>query len=181
MENKKEFEDIALPNLPSLYSFALGMLKDPSAAEDMVQETILKAYEQFHRFRLGSNCRAWLFTIMKNLCIDQFRREKARPLLLSLDNQPSLYAEPEDSLTESLLTSITAEEIREAIANLPLEYRLPVALRDIEGFTYREIGEIIGCPAGTVMSRLYRGRRALKRILMKKKKEEMKQWISAVK
>ncbi|MBI3599185.1 MAG: sigma-70 family RNA polymerase sigma factor, partial [Nitrospinae bacterium] len=166
MEKKKEFEDLALSNLSSLYSFALGMLKDPSESEDMVQETILKSYEQFHQFKKGSNCKAWLFTIMKNLCIDRFRKERSRPVLVGLDNQPSLYPAPDDPLID--LPFITPEEIGDAIANLPIEYRLPVALRDIEGFTYREIGEIIGCPEGTIMSRLYRGRRLLKRILMKK-------------
>ncbi|MBI3815471.1 MAG: sigma-70 family RNA polymerase sigma factor [Nitrospinae bacterium] len=181
MEKKKEFEDLALSNLSSLYSFALGMLKDPSESEDMVQETILKSYEQFHQFKKGSNCKAWLFTIMKNLCIDRFRKERSRPVLVGLDNQPSLYPAPDDTLIDSILPSITSEEIRDAIAGLPIEYRLPVTLRDIEGLTYREIGEIMGCPEGTVMSRLYRGRRLLKRILMKKEKGEIKKWISAVK
>jgi RNA polymerase sigma-70 factor (ECF subfamily) len=178
MERKREFEDLALPYLSSLYSFALGMLKDSAEAEDMVQETILKAYEQFHRFKKGSNCKAWLFTIMKNLCIDRFRKERSRPVLVNMDNQPSLYPTPDDPLID--LPSITPEEIRDAIANLPIEYRLPVALRDIEGFTYREIGEIMECPEGTVMSKLYRGRKLLKRILIKKEKREVKRWISAV-
>jgi len=169
-----EFEKLALPQLPGLMRIALKMTGNKSDAEDLVQETMLKAFKAFESFEWGTNFRAWLFRIMINTHYnDQRHRKFFKNIEESSYNhwidkeiisQETMRAfnNPESSLCRRLV----AEEINSAIEKLPLEYKTIFLLADVEGFSYKEISEIAACPIGTVMSRLHRARRMLQSILL---------------
>ncbi|MFN2558014.1 MAG: sigma-70 family RNA polymerase sigma factor [Nitriliruptorales bacterium] len=169
-ERQQLFEEQALPYLDRLYSAALRYTRNPADAEDLVQETFAKAFSAFHQFEPGTNLRAWLYRILTNTYINQYRRRQRRP-----DEYPqeeiddfSLYdwiGGAGRSAEVEVLEHITAEEVRQALADLPESFRLAVYLADVEGFSYKEIADIMGTPVGTVMSRLHRGRKALQRAL----------------
>lgn len=167
-----EFEHVALVHLDALYNAALRMTGNQPDAEDLVQETYLKAYRFFHRFRKDSNCLAWLFKIMKNSYINRFRQKVREPTMVEYDaakpasdlahlESGDMAGSPEDDVLNKLLD----DEVESALRTLPDEFRLVVILSDIEGFQYKEIAEILGCPIGTVRSRLSRGRRLLRKQL----------------
>lgn len=172
---EKEFEKLALPHIDSLYNLALRLSKNPAEAEDLVQETFLQAYRSFHQFKEGTNCRAWLCKILYNLYINIYRKshrgpqweslEEVRPQYHSLISQEksSISANPE----EVLLRKSTAEEVRRALDDLLEEYRLVIILSDIDGLNYKEIAEVTDSPMGTIMSRIHRGRKQLREILLK--------------
>lgn len=165
---KKQFNDIALSHFNALYTFALSITAVAADAEDLVQETYLRAYQKFDQFEFGTSCKAWLFRIMRNIAIDQIRKKD--PLVATgndtcLDEMVCPRVEA-DHLTRTI-------DIKRAFSGLPPKYRLIVLLKDIEGFTYQEIAEILSFPIGTVMSRLYRGRKALKSILSVKRPREI--------
>jgi RNA polymerase sigma-70 factor, ECF subfamily len=172
--DKQRFQEEALPMLDSLYAAALRMTRNPADAEDLVQETMLRAYRAFDRFEPGTNLKAWLFRILTNAYINVYRKRQREPQKLSQDevedfdlyqqlkdHDPQFSATPESIVLDSLVDS----DILEAIDSLPEQFRLAVILSDIEGFTYAEMAEIMGVPMGTVMSRLHRGRKALQRVL----------------
>ena len=168
------FQQDALPLLDSLYGAALRMTRNPADAEDLVQETMLRAFRSFDRFEPGTNLKAWLFRILTNAYINTYRKKQREPQKVSQDQVEDfdLYQElkdhdPEISRTpESIvLDSLVDSDILEAIEDLPEQFRLAVVLSDIEGFSYAEMAEIMGVPMGTVMSRLHRGRRALQKRL----------------
>jgi RNA polymerase sigma-70 factor (ECF subfamily) len=160
----RQFKEIALSHFNSLYGFALSITGGPQDAEDLVQETYLRAYGKFDRFEFGTNCKAWMFKIMRNIAIDQIRKKD--PLLAigneTWDDELACIDVKADHLTCTI-------DIKSAFSRLPSKYRMVVLLKDIEGFTYPEIAEIMNFPIGTVMSRLHRGRKALKSILSVKK------------
>jgi RNA polymerase sigma-70 factor (ECF subfamily) len=171
---KQRFQEEALPMLDSLYGAALRMTRNPSDAEDLVQETMLRAYRAFDRFEPGTHLKAWLFRIMTNAYINTYRKRQREPLKLSQDEVEDfdLYqalrnhglqfaATPESIVLDSLVDS----DITDAIDGLREQYRLTVVLSDIEGFNYAEMAEIMAVPMGTVMSRLHRGRRVLQKRL----------------
>jgi RNA polymerase sigma-70 factor (ECF subfamily) len=170
---RAEFESIALGHAASLYNAAVRMTGNPRDAEDLVQETYLKAYRFFHRYEPGTNCKAWLFKILTNTFINSYRkRARERDALGGYESDDALErtASPEawGSLPgpeESFFSGHLSEEVKAALDELPVDFRMAVVLRDLEDFSYQEIADILGCPIGTVMSRLYRGRRLLQKRL----------------
>lgn len=166
-EKRKEFEEVALPYINSLYHMALKMTKNTQDAEDLVQETYLKAYRFFHKFQKGTNCKAWLFKILHNTYINSYRKKVKEPKVESVSEDPfyGIHGNILD-IEEELIKRTTRQEIKEALEKLSEEFRSVVILSDLEGFSYKEISEILDCPIGTVMSRLHRGRNHLKEILL---------------
>jgi RNA polymerase sigma-70 factor (ECF subfamily) len=169
-----DFESNDLPYRNQLYKTALRMTRSVEETEDLLQETYLKAYRYYDRFEEGTNLKAWLFRIMKNSFINSYRRNKKLPLHLEFDELQEGFEEADFELSQdpglSLETDVLGEEldheIREAMLNLPHDYKMAVLMVDIQGFTYQEVADIIGVPVGTVMSRLYRGRKKLERSLL---------------
>jgi RNA polymerase sigma-70 factor (ECF subfamily) len=169
------FADLAMPFMSGLYAAALRMTRNPSDAEDLVQETYLRAYRGFGGFQEGTNLKAWLYKILTNTYINMYRAKKRRPDEQTLDEMEdfSLYrriggleAVAADRSPEAeVLDSIPEESIKRAIEDLPEQFRMAVLLADVEGFSYKEIAEITEVPIGTVMSRLHRGRKQLQRRL----------------
>ena len=168
-ERRSVFTRDALPYLDALYSAALRYTRNPSDAEDLVQETYAKAYEKFHQFEPGTNLKAWLYRILSNTYINSYRRRQRRPAEVSADagedRSFSLYDRIAGATHEpaevEVLSRLTDDEVKQALAELPETFRMAVYLADVEGFRYAEIAEIMGTPVGTVMSRLHRGRARL--------------------
>lgn len=169
-----DFSSGRLPYRDQLYKSALRMTRSVEDAEDLIQETYLKAFKYYERFSEGTNFKAWLFKIMKNTFINSYRKRKLQPPKVD-------FGEVQEGLEETLLEhgqaaladpeswAMAAEmdaEVREALLSLPHDYKMVVLLADLEGFAYKEIADILAVPVGTVMSRLYRGRRMLERALL---------------
>lgn len=156
---------------PQLYAAALRLTRNPSDAEDLVQETFLKAYRGFGGFEDGSNLRAWLYRILTNNYINTYRSKQRRPDETDLADVEDLYlyrrldnleqAMASRSAEDQLLDLFTDDEVKAALEELPDNFRLPVLLADVEGFSYKEMADMLGLPIGTVMSRLHRGRKAM--------------------
>ena len=157
------FEAFIVPHVQMLLRLARRLVREPADAEDLVQETCLKAFRSFHQFCPGSNARAWLVTILLNACRDQARKVSHMPLTLSFDEVAEFVRLRQPACTPEAMAmqNNLGRLVRLAIDDLPPEFRLVVLLADVEGFTYQEIADTVGCPIGTVMSRLYRGRRLL--------------------
>lgn len=164
---RKEFEATALPHMDAIYNAALRMAKNQTEAEDLVQDTYLRAYRFFDKFKPGTSMRAWLFKILKNTCINNFKKRAKTPehvdfdQLRLLEDEPVSCPDPE----EEILYRLCHDELMRAIDALPEEFRLVILHSDVEGFTYKETAEIVDCPIGTVMSRLHRGRRILRNMM----------------
>ena len=172
--DKERFQVETLPLLDSLYGAAMRMTRNPADAEDLVQETMLRAYRAFDRFEPGTNLKAWLFRILTNAYINTYRKRQREPKKVSADELDDfdLYQElknhdPQFSETPEtlVLDQLVDSDILEAIEDLPEQFRLAVVLSDVEGFSYAEMAEIMDVPMGTVMSRLHRGRKALQKRL----------------
>jgi RNA polymerase sigma-70 factor (ECF subfamily) len=166
---KEEFERVAIPHLQSLYTSAFYLTRNSAAAEDLVQETYLRAYRFFHKFRPGTNCRAWLLTIQRRLFLNQYRQKKHEPEWVDLEKLDRDYeamlagepnGRPSDPEAIFCLKSL-GDEVASALGELPEDFRTAIVLVDIEGLTYDEAAEVMECPVGTIRSRLSRGRRML--------------------
>ncbi|UCC49190.1 MAG: sigma-70 family RNA polymerase sigma factor [Gemmatimonadota bacterium] len=165
---RQEFEREALVHLDMLYNVALRLSGNASDADDLVQETVTKAYRAWDKYEPGTNCRAWLVTILRNTFINQFRRESKRPSSVEYESveETSIFESVQDRDPEgSFFRYIVDDEVTRAIQELPEEFRIPVVLSDVEGMSYAEIAEILELPVGTVKSRLFRGRRRLQQRL----------------
>lgn len=164
------FEQQAMPYLDQLYGAALRMTRNPADAEDLVQETYLKGFAAFDSFTQGTNLRAWLFRILTNTFINAYRKKQREPFQSGSDDLTDWQLHDAESHTSTGLRSaemealdrITDSDVVQAMSNLPEDYRLAVYLADVEGFSYKEIAEIMETPVGTVMSRLHRGRKLLR-------------------
>ncbi len=178
--DKDRFVEDAAPLLDPLYSAALRMTRNPADAEDLVQDTMLRAYRSFDRFEPGTNLKAWLFRIMTNAYINIYRKRQREPQQISQEevedfdlyqelksHDPQWEATPENIVLDRLLDA----DIVSAIEDLPEQFRFAVILSDVEGFTYAEMAEIMDVPMGTVMSRLHRGRKALQKRLLQLARE----------
>lgn len=174
-ESTERFERDALPFLDQLYGGALRMTRNPTDAEDLVQETFLKAYAAFDSFTEGTNLRAWLFRILTNTYINQYRKKQRQPFQTGTDDLTDGQIFEAESHTSTGLRSAEAEamdrlgdqDVIDALATLPEDFRMAVYLADVEGFSYKEIADIMETPEGTVMSRLHRGRKMLRSLLEK--------------
>jgi RNA polymerase sigma-70 factor (ECF subfamily) len=172
---RREFEQSALPLLDNLYGAAMRLTRDPAEAEDLVQDSMVRAFRFWDTFKQGTNIKAWLFTILRNTFINGYHRRgrkksfqndvsaQVRSLgpAVAVAHSTSQPPGPEEAVS----MQITSARIREALESLPPDYRLAVTLADLEGLSYKEIAEVMDCPIGTVMSRIYRGRKNLHKLL----------------
>lgn len=173
MTTTERFESTALSHLDFLYGMAMKITRNEDDARDLVQETVLRAFRFFDKFEEGTNCKAWLYRILKNTYINHYRRARRRPNELALESYEDLpeaqmeqqgleQMDPEASFFNSLLK----EDVRRAYESLPQEYREVLALAVGEGFSYKEVASMVGCPIGTVMSRLHRARKIMQKQLL---------------
>ncbi|MGA7098340.1 MAG: sigma-70 family RNA polymerase sigma factor [Acidimicrobiia bacterium] len=175
MADQADFERDAMQYTRQLYSAALRMTRNPADAEDLVQETFLKAFRAYHTFEAGTNLKAWLYRILTNTYINRYRKESRRPSEVDLGTVEDLYlyrrigseesAEAARTTEDKVLDGLVESDIKKAVEDLPENFRIPVLLADMEGFSYKEIAEILDIPIGTVMSRLHRGRKAMQKSL----------------
>jgi RNA polymerase sigma-70 factor (ECF subfamily) len=175
LADQADFEKDAMEFAPQLYSAALRMTRNAADAEDVVQETFLKAYRSYDTFQAGTNLKAWLYRILTNTYINRYRKQVRRPSEVDFGEIEDLYLYKRLGSAESGSASRSAEDealqqfvdadVKAAVEELPEHFRMPVLLADVEGFSYKEIAEILDVPIGTVMSRLHRGRKALQKAL----------------
>jgi RNA polymerase sigma-70 factor (ECF subfamily) len=173
--DQANFEKDAIQYAPQLYSAALRMTRNPADAEDVVQETYLKAYRAYDSFQEGTNLKAWLYRILTNTFINRYRKQQRRPSEVELGELQDLYlfrrlgeeSGATRSAEEDALEHFVDEDVKAAMESLPEHFLLPVYYADVEGFSYKEIAEVMDIPIGTVMSRLHRGRKALQQKLWK--------------
>ena len=175
MADRERFAEQAMTHMAGLYSAALRMTRNPADAEDLVQETYLKAYRSFASYEEGTNLRAWLYRILTNTYINAYRAKQRRPTEADLGEVEDLYlyrrigaleaATASRSAEDQLMDMFTDDEVKNAMETLPETFRMAVYLADVEDFSYKEIAEILDVPIGTVMSRLHRGRKAMQKAL----------------
>jgi RNA polymerase sigma-70 factor, ECF subfamily len=175
MSAKEQFTSDAMQYAPQLFSTALRMTRNRSDAEDLVQETYVKGWRSFHTFQEGTNLRAWLFRIMTNTYINKYNAKKRRGTEVELDDVEELFlykrlgsidqSQLSSSAEDQMLELFTDDEVKGALESLPEDFRIPVLLSDVDGFSYKEIAEMLEIPMGTVMSRLHRGRKAMQKML----------------
>ena len=169
-DNFTDFEDQTLPYSELLYGAALRMTKDESKAEDLVQETYLRAYRFWHRFEQGTNLKAWLLRIQTNEFINRYRKTQREKTVFDLHNYDTAVQKYADENVEELppevrsqfLTRLMGDEVIKALDDLPIDFRMVVLLVDINDLSYKEVAEILNCPVGTVMSRLHRARKMMR-------------------
>jgi RNA polymerase sigma-70 factor (ECF subfamily) len=173
--DQEHFAEDAMPFMDALYSAAMRMTHSAADAEDLVQETYLRAYRGYKGFEVGTNLRAWLYRILTNTYINSYRSKQRRPTETDLGEVEDLYlyrrlggleaSERGRSAEDELMDLVTDSEVKDALDALPEQFRVAVLLADVEGFSYKEIADILDIPIGTVMSRLHRGRKGLQKLL----------------
>lgn len=172
IQKQEDFNREMIPHLDALYNFGLRLTSDPNDAEDLVQDTIVKAYRFFNSYEKGTNAKAWLFRILKNSYINNYRRDSKRPQQVDYDEVSSFYesiraARTDTSdLEDQMYRDLMDDDINGALEDLPEDFRTVVLLCDVEGFTYEEIANMLDVPIGTIRSRLHRGRNLLKAQLL---------------
>ena len=175
MSAQEQFTTDAMQYAPQFFSTALRMTRSRSDAEDLVQETYIKGWRSFHTFQEGTNLRAWLFRIMTNTYINKYNAQKRKGTEVELDDVEELFlykrwgsidqSQLSSSAEDQMLELFTDDEVKSALEDLPEDVRMPVLLSDVDGFSYKEISEMLEIPIGTVMSRLHRGRKAMQKML----------------
>jgi len=174
MADQAHFVEQAMEYMPSLYSAAMRMTRNSADAEDLVQETYLKAYRAFASFQEGTNLKAWMYRILTNSYINTYRAKSRQPEIDDVEDVEDFYLYHRigqnnsalgRSAEDEALDLFNDEEVKKALESLPDNFRIPVLLADVEGFSYKEIADIMGTPVGTTMSRLHRGRKALQKAL----------------
>jgi RNA polymerase sigma-70 factor (ECF subfamily) len=175
MADQATFADDAMQYSKQLYAAAMRMTRNPADAEDLVQETFLKAYRAYDSFTAGTNLKAWLYRILTNTYINKYRKAARRPDEVDLGDVEDLYlyrrvgseesAEASRTTEDRVLDGLVEADIKKAVESLPENFRIPVLLADLEGMSYQEIADILEIPIGTVMSRLHRGRKAMQKTL----------------
>jgi len=161
------FEAEAIRHKEALYNFALKMTNDLDDADDLVQETYLKAFRYFDKFERGTNCKAWLFSIMRNTFINEYRRVQKQPNKVDYDDVQNFFETIKETevkyqhVVGDAYSNTLDDEVTNAIAALPQDFQTIILLSDVEGFTYEEISDFLSCPIGTVRSRLHRARKML--------------------
>ena len=181
MSTRETFSVDAMQYAPQLFSTALRMTRNRADAEDLVQETFTKAWRAFDSYQQGTNLRAWLFRIMTNTYINKYNARMRRPVETELDEVEELFlfkrlgafdqSKMNQSAEDQMLELFTDDEVKNAIEELPEAFRIPLLMSDVEGFSYKEIAEMLDVPIGTVMSRLHRGRKAMQKMLYDYAKE----------
>jgi RNA polymerase sigma-70 factor (ECF subfamily) len=175
MADRADFPDQAMQYAPQLYSAAMRLTRNSADAEDLVQDTYLRAWRSYATFQEGTNLRAWLYRILTNSFINKYRAKQRRPDETGMDNIEDLYlykrlstldtALGNRSAEDTMFEMFTDDEVKAALEELPENFRIPVLLADVEGFAYKEIAEMLDIPVGTVMSRLHRGRKGMHKLL----------------
>jgi len=178
---REDFTHDAMQHAPQLFSTAMRMTRNRSDAEDLVQETFIKAWRSFATYQQGTNLRAWLFRIMTNTYINKYNAQQRKPTETELDDVEELFlykrlgavdqSQLSQSAEDQMLSLFTDDEVKKSLEELPEQFRIPVLMSDVEGFSYKEIAEILEIPLGTVMSRLHRGRKAMQKMLYEYAKE----------
>jgi RNA polymerase sigma-70 factor, ECF subfamily len=178
---RETFSVDAMQYAPQLFSTALRMTRNRADAEDLMQETYTKAWRAFDSYQQGTNLRAWLFRILTNTYINKYNSQLRKPTETELDEVEELYlfkrlgafdqSQLSQSAEDQMLEMFTDDEVKNAIEELPETFRIPLLMSDVEGFSYKEIAEILDVPIGTVMSRLHRGRKAMQKMLYEYAKE----------
>jgi RNA polymerase sigma-70 factor, ECF subfamily len=181
MTTQEDFTHDAMQYAPQLFSTAMRMTRNRSDAEDLVQETFIKAWRSFATYQQGTNLRAWLFRIMTNTYINKYNAQQRKPTETELDDVEELFlykrlgavdqSQLSQSAEDQMLALFTDDEVKKALEELPDQFRIPVLMSDVEGFSYKEIAEILEIPLGTVMSRLHRGRKSMQKMLYEYAKE----------
>lgn len=172
VQKQEDFQEEIIPHLDAMYNFALRLTSDPNDAEDLVQDTIVKAYRFFSSYEKGTNAKAWLFRILKNSYINNYRKKSKQPSQVDYDEVSSFYetirADRTDTsdLEDRMFRELIDDDISNALEQLPEDFRTVVLLCDVEGFTYEEIANMLDVPIGTIRSRLHRGRNLLKAELL---------------
>jgi RNA polymerase sigma factor (sigma-70 family) len=171
-QTRARFESLLLPLLTDAYNLARWLMKNPDDAEDMVQESYLRAFRFFGSFHEGANCRSWFLRIVRNTCYTALGSRNMKNKEVPLDSEADEVEDPTPLPPANLSKKATVEAVREAIASLPVDFREAVVLRELEGLSYKDISEVTGVPLGTVMSRLARARHQLYLILADRKQHD---------